>query len=84
VVDTAAMLAALDEGRLSVAALDVFEPEPLPGDDPLRSRDDLVLTPHTGFNTAEAAYRLFDRAMANLADFARAGTQASIDQEDRA
>jgi glyoxylate reductase len=53
VVDEAALVAALAEGRLAGAALDVFEHEPdvHPG---LLERDDVVLTPHLGSATREA------------------------------
>ncbi len=46
VVDTEALLAALDSGRLAGAGLDVTEPEPLPEDHPLWLRKDVVITPH--------------------------------------
>jgi D-3-phosphoglycerate dehydrogenase len=45
VVDETALVAALESGHLGGAALDVFETEPLPPDSPLRSRDDVFLTP---------------------------------------
>jgi lactate dehydrogenase-like 2-hydroxyacid dehydrogenase len=53
VVDEAALVAALEEGRLAGAALDVFEHEPdvHPG---LLGREDVVLTPHLGSATQEA------------------------------
>ncbi len=54
VVDEAALVAALKEGRLAGAALDVFSQEPLPKDHPLRSLDQVVLTPHLGASTEEA------------------------------
>jgi phosphoglycerate dehydrogenase-like enzyme len=47
VVDTAALLAELQSGRLR-AALDVVEPEPLPTDHPLWTAPNLLLTPHVG------------------------------------
>ena len=46
VVDGAALLGALDSGRLAGAALDVFETEPLPADHPFWGRDDVLITPH--------------------------------------
>lgn len=46
VVRQAALVEALDAGRLGAAALDVFEQEPLPADNPLRGRDNVILTPH--------------------------------------
>jgi glyoxylate reductase len=53
VVDEAALVAALEEGRLAGVALDVFEREPNvhPG---LLAREDVVLTPHLGSATQEA------------------------------
>ncbi|MCW8137969.1 MAG: phosphoglycerate dehydrogenase [Planctomycetota bacterium] len=51
VVDEAALLAALEAGRLGGAALDVFADEPYQG--PLTGRDDVVLTCHMGSCTRE-------------------------------
>lgn len=53
-VDEAALLEALDQGRLAGAALDVFEQEPLPADSPLRRAERVILTPHLAASTAEA------------------------------
>lgn len=54
VVDEAALAAALEEGQLAGAALDVFASEPLEADSPLRGAPNLVLTPHLGASTTEA------------------------------
>ncbi|MFE4423996.1 C-terminal binding protein [Streptomyces sp. NPDC056817] len=62
VVDTDAVVAALDSGQLAGAALDVFDAEPLAADSPLRSRDDVVLTPHVAFYSQEALVELRRRA----------------------
>ena len=48
IVDTDALVAALESGHLAGAGLDVTDPEPLPGDSPLWSMDNVVITPHTG------------------------------------
>ncbi len=57
-IDDAALVAALTEGRLAGAALDVFEPEPLPADSPLRQAPNILLTPHLGASTKEAQIRV--------------------------
>jgi D-3-phosphoglycerate dehydrogenase len=54
VVSEDVLVRALKEKRIAGAALDVFEQEPLAADHPLRSLDNVVLTPHLGASTAEA------------------------------
>ncbi|MBV9783018.1 MAG: 3-phosphoglycerate dehydrogenase [Acidisphaera sp.] len=63
VVDEAAMIAALQEGRLAHAALDVFDTEPLPAGHPLTTLDNVTLTAHSGFYTPEANETLLRRAL---------------------
>src|SRR5437660_1763189 len=53
-IDELALAKALHDGHVAGAALDVFEIERLPPDSPLRSAQNLVLTPHLGASTAEA------------------------------
>lgn len=54
VVDEPALIAALREGGLAGAALDVFADEPLPTDSPLREFGNVILTPHIGGVTAQS------------------------------
>ena len=58
VIDEAALLAALREGRIGGAGIDVYEPEPLPPNHPLRTAPRTLLTPHIGYVTEET-YRIF-------------------------
>jgi D-3-phosphoglycerate dehydrogenase len=58
VLDTQAVLAALDEGRLTAAALDVFEEEPLPAASPLRTHPRIILTDHTAWYSEESQVQL--------------------------
>ena len=60
VVVTEAMAEALESGRLSGAAADVFEEEPLPADSPLWDVKNLIITPHNSFTGEGNAKRLFD------------------------
>lgn len=66
VVDTQALLEALNPGRLARAALDVYEEEPLPGDSPLRSHPQALLTDHMGWYS-EDSQRDLQRHAAELA-----------------
>jgi phosphoglycerate dehydrogenase-like enzyme len=53
IVDEAALVDALRNGRLAGAGLDVFATEPLPPDHPLRTAPNVVLTPHLGWKVEE-------------------------------
>jgi phosphoglycerate dehydrogenase-like enzyme len=69
IVDEAALIAALREGTIAGAGLDVFDTEPLPPDHPLRTLPNTVLTPHLGYVT-ERAYRIFyGQAAEDIAGF---------------
>ena len=54
IVDEAALLNAMKEGKVAAAALDVFEQEPLSPDSELLKLDNFVATPHLGASTEEA------------------------------
>ena len=58
VVDTAALVAALEAGQIAGAGLDVHEEEPLPADHPLRSLPHVIITPHVAFYSEEAVAQL--------------------------
>jgi phosphoglycerate dehydrogenase-like enzyme len=53
VIDEQAMIAALGEGRIKGAGLDVFEQEPLPSESPLYKMENVLLSPHCADNHAE-------------------------------
>lgn len=70
-IDDAAMLAALDEGKLSTAVLDVFQTEPLPDDSPFWTHPNIRLTPHTSFAGDGVQARWDALFLDNIQRFAR-------------
>ncbi|MFH1604184.1 MAG: D-2-hydroxyacid dehydrogenase [Pseudomonadota bacterium] len=69
VVDTAALIDALREGRLGGAGLDVFEQEPLPDDSPLWAMENVVITPHLSGASTERAARNLETILENIRRF---------------
>jgi phosphoglycerate dehydrogenase-like enzyme len=66
IVDQDALAAALNEGRLGGAGLDVTDPEPLPPDHLLLQAPNLLVVPHIGSATTTARAAMADRAVDNL------------------
>ena len=74
-IDQAALVEALNAGRLGGAALDVMTPEPLPADDPLWTAKNCVLTPHVagGYRLGRTKALVLDIACRNLRAFLTGG-----------
>lgn len=74
---TDALLAAVAEGRIRRAAVDVFPDEPAPGADswanPYAGEPRIACTPHVGASTQEAQPRIARRVAATIGDFSRVG-----------
>ena len=66
VVDSAALVSALESGHLGGAGLDVFEIEPLPTDHPILRCQQIVLTPHAADQTPEGVELLNQGAVENV------------------
>ncbi|UGV25708.1 D-2-hydroxyacid dehydrogenase family protein [Rhodopseudomonas boonkerdii] len=59
IVDEDALLEALQAGKIAGAGIDTYAHEPLPIDSPLRKLDNVVITPHLGYVTAENYKRIY-------------------------
>ena len=72
VIDTVALIEALESGTIGGAGLDVFEQEPLPGDSPLWDAPNLVMTPHMTPRMPDKTQRSIDTIVENARRY-RAG-----------
>ena len=68
VIDEPALVEALKGGAIRAAGLDVFADEPIDGDHPLAALENVTLTPHAAFMTAEASARLLRMALELMRD----------------
>jgi D-3-phosphoglycerate dehydrogenase len=79
IVDQGALAELLEEGRVGGAAIDVFDPEPLPAEHPLRSAPNTVLMPHQAYRTGEALVRRARVAMRNIKVVLDGGKENRVD-----
>lgn len=68
VIDEAALIAALQEGKIAGAGLDVVEVEPIEATNPLLKMDNVILNPHSAFYSVEAEIELKRKTAGNVAD----------------
>jgi D-3-phosphoglycerate dehydrogenase len=77
-VDAAALVEAVDRGKLGGAGIDVFEPEPPPVDSILRNHPLIVATPHSASVTVEGRVRIESMAVERLLAFFRGERPADV------
>jgi len=77
-IDTDALVAALDSGEIAGAGLDVTDPEPLPEGHPLWTARNILITPHSADTPAMTGPLLAERVRANVAGFVGDGTFLGI------
>jgi glycerate dehydrogenase len=79
-IDSAALVAALRNGTIGGAAIDVLPQEPPLDGNPLvdPSIPNLILTPHIAWAAKEARQRCLDQVAANIADFLKGGTRNRV------
>ena len=78
IVDEAALIAALRDGTIAGAGLDVFDEEPLPLDHPLRRTANTIITPHIGYVTQETYQVFFDETVENIQAFSEGCSGAGV------
>jgi phosphoglycerate dehydrogenase-like enzyme len=66
IADEKAIEAALKAKKIAGAGIDVYDEEPLPLDHPFRKLDNIVITPHLGYVTAENYKRFYEQTVEDI------------------
>jgi len=77
VVETEALIRALDAGRIAGCALDTTEPEPLPDQHALRGRENVTITPHAAWYSEQAMVGLQSGRLRRCGESSQASGQST-------
>jgi phosphoglycerate dehydrogenase-like enzyme len=77
VIDEAALLSALNDGKIAAAGLDVFAREPLPAGHAFLDMENVVMTPVSAWSTVDASARMINQSIENVMRFL-AGTPVNV------
>lgn len=83
IVDEAALLAALQDGRIAFAALDVFREEPLPPESPFWALPNVLVNPHSASTVDTENAKIVDRFIENLGHFLAGELERMAPQLDK-
>lgn len=78
IIDEDALYEALEGGTIAGAGIDVFAQEPLPASSPLRTLDNIILTPHNSSQTEEALWNIYKMAIDICRDYFESGSSPHI------
>jgi phosphoglycerate dehydrogenase-like enzyme len=79
IVDEAALLETLQAKKIAGAGIDTYSHEPLPIDSPLRKLDNVVITPHLGYVTAENYKRIYAEMIEGIGGFLKGAPVRPLD-----
>lgn len=79
-INQSAFITEMKKGRIS-AGLDVYDVEPLPADDPLRSLPNLVMTPHLGYSTVPVFKQFYGESVENIMAFLKGAPIRMVNPE---
>ena len=69
IIDTSALLDALNHNKIAGAAIDVYDHEPVPADSPIRQTPRLLMTPHIGYVTQETMATFYGQMAENIENY---------------
>ena len=82
VIDEEALARAIEQNKIGGAGVDVYSTEPMPKEHPLyrlRDYDNICLTPHMAWGSAEARARCLAEIVLNIEDFKKGGRRSRVD-----